>query len=82
MKLASDYQSALDRAVAAATELKMVIVIVHWGERSGYGVAMLKSLMELYKPSDKPANIVTFVDADGNVTESDWIKAKLQEVAA
>ena len=75
-----NYQDALKSAINTATLMEQPVVVKFWDSSNDYHECLLSSAVSV--GAWEHSTIVACVDHKGNVTESDWIKAKLQEVAA
>lgn len=74
------YQDALDQAVGYASTLKRSILVMYFPTIDSFGPYGLTDFVQAGNPGGY--TIAASVDHNGFITESDWIKAKLQEVAA
>jgi len=74
------YQDALAQAVGYANILKRTILVMYFPTIDSFGPYGLNEFVQAGNPGGY--TIAASVDGEGVVTESDWIKAKLQEVAA
>lgn len=81
MNLAS-YTKALKDAEDWATLLKSTYVVKYWPMSDDYIYCQLELAVELYTGNNANAPIVASVDHNGIITESAWVKAQLEAVAA
>jgi hypothetical protein len=75
-----NYQDALKSAITTAEVTGQSVVVKFWHKLNDFSDCLLESAVSV--GAWEHSIIVACVDHKGNVTESDWIKAKLQEVAA
>lgn len=74
------YQEALTSAIKTAKITEQAVVVKFWKFTNDYQDCFLSSAVTV--GAWDHSTIVASVDHEGNVTEGEWIKAKLQEVAA
>lgn len=75
-----NYQDALKSAITTAEVTGQSVVVKFWHKLDDFSDCLLSSAVSI--GAWEHSTIVASVDHKGNITESDWIKAKLQEVAA
>jgi len=74
------YQDALQDAIGYATIIKNTVLVIYFPRIDSYGPYGLERFVQ--DGNDNSYQIAASVNGEGVVTESNWIKAKLQEVAA